>query len=798
MIKTTGKKKSAVATAFFSALAVASVSIPINAEGLEEVIVTAQRRETTLQTTPIAISAYSGAALAEQKVFTVSDLAANVPSFSLTANTPLDVELNIRGITNTRLDSPSADPSVGTFVDGVYMGRTGDLNYDFFDLERIEIIRGPQGVLLGKNVVGGAMSISTAKPKFDSSGALQLSYGNYDARLLNGYYTGAITDTLAGRISIQTRSHDGYAQDIIHTREIDNLTSVQARAQFLYQPKDSDWTVRGIFNYNKDHTNGINVIAVDGGTPSCETSYLKSNCTRPWSNLRRYLGLTDPRKSAPNAVQYKGDLAPTLPFLRRKGFAFTLDLQGEFTAFTFNSLTGYTDGSGDQSYDQTGLGPEVLGWSVSKWTEYQTFVTATKPVGNGSNGLYLFAEPVAEKAEAEQFSQEFRLTSNKTDSSIDWITGIYFKQDTIDKTDHFIGEAFFSGLATLSGEAKWINNGKNQSMAAFGQVGYQFTDNLKLTAGTRYTKDEKKGEVQGLSIATGDRFNPADTKGLTPLGAAYAAGTGYTQAYGKTWSKMTPQVTLDFKPSQDLFLYATVSKGFKGGGFDDTPTNPAQAATPFNPEEATNYEIGIKSTLLDRRLRINADIFKMDYKNLQVTQTNAACLCNLTDNAAKANIKGAEAELEFLVTDNLRWLLAGSYVDGKYEDFLETAINPATGSRLVSSGNRMQRTPKNQVSTGIDYTANFAGWDDALHLSANYSWQSDMPWATDNIAKEKAYGLLDLRAAVKPKDKDWEVGVYGKNINDTLYRVNIIAFFGEEVSQFGAPRTFGIDVNWKF
>ena len=132
--------------------------------------VTAQRRETDLQTTPVAITAYTGEALAENKIFTVSDLAASVPAFSLTALTPLDAELNIRGITNTRLDSPTADPSVGTFVDGVYMGRTGDLNYDFYDLERIEVIRGPQGVLLGKNVVGGALSVITAKPSFEPSG----------------------------------------------------------------------------------------------------------------------------------------------------------------------------------------------------------------------------------------------------------------------------------------------------------------------------------------------------------------------------------------------------------------------------------------------------------------------------------------------------------------------------------------------------------------------------------------------------------------------------------------------------
>ncbi|MFM7708196.1 MAG: TonB-dependent receptor plug domain-containing protein, partial [Gammaproteobacteria bacterium] len=193
-------------------VALAGAAAPSYAQGLEEVVVTAQRRETALQTTPISISAYSGEAIAEAKLFTPADLAASVPGFSLTAGTPLDVELNIRGITNTRLDSPSADPSVGTFIDGIYMGRTGDLNYDFYDLDRVEVIRGPQGVLLGKNVVGGALSVSTARPKFESDGNVTVGYGNYQAKFLSGFVTGALSEAIAGRLSLQIRDRAGFAR----------------------------------------------------------------------------------------------------------------------------------------------------------------------------------------------------------------------------------------------------------------------------------------------------------------------------------------------------------------------------------------------------------------------------------------------------------------------------------------------------------------------------------------------------------------------------------------------------------
>jgi iron complex outermembrane receptor protein len=824
-----GAGSTPVAAAVVAALM--ATSTPSYSQGLEEIVVTAQRRETALQTTPIAISAYGGEALADAKVFSANDLAAAVPAFSLTAGTPLDVELNIRGITNTRLDSPSADPSVGTFVDGIYMGRTGDLNYDFYDLERVEVIRGPQGVLLGKNVVGGALSIMTAKPKFENSGALTLSYGNYGSTLIGGHVTGGMSDAVAGRFSFQYRGRDGFGYDQLHDREVEDLSSLQMRAQFLYDPDDSDWTVRGILGYYKDNTNGVNVVAIEGGTVSCETSYLRTNCTRPWSNLRAYLGITDPRVNVAQSVTYKGDSAPTNQFMRRDGFTVTLDAQRDFDTFVFNSLTGYTSGESGQLYDQTGSGPEALGWSVPRWLDYQAYMNnrygARPAVSN--NGLFLFAQPVAEAVEATQFSQEFRLTSADADSKLDWIVGAYFKKDQIDKTDRFVGENFLGAvipggnnpLSTLSGENKWINNGEIENVSAFASLGWKLTETVKISAGLRHTSDKKSGVVQGIVVETGDRFSPNDPRpnvtieGLcrrpdgsvvspTPASCespnqwVYAEGSGFTTPYSASWNKLTPQVTLDWSPSENTFVYATIAKGFKGGGFDDTPANPAQASTPYNPEEATNFELGFKTTLLDRRMRLNASIFKMDYKNLQVTQTNAACLCNLTDNAASANIQGIEAELELLATEALRISLGGSYVDTEYEDFLETAINPSTGTRLDSSGNRLQRTPESQLSVGVDYTTSLGSWADALKFSLNYNWQSDLFWATDNIAKEPSYGLLDARIQLAPADAAWSVSLWGKNLSDKLYRVNIIPFFGEEVSQFGPPRTYGLDLAWKF
>jgi iron complex outermembrane receptor protein len=810
--------RAVVATLAFAAAAPAAWSQQSTAGGLEEVVVTATRREANLQTIPVAVSAFTGQALADNKLFSVGDLANAVPSFSYTAFTPLDQELNMRGVTNTRLDSPSSDPSVGTFIDGVYMGRTGDYNFDFFDLERIEVIRGPQGVLLGKNVVGGALSVITAPPSQEVSAAATASYGNYDAILVSGHVNGGLTDTLSGRLSFQYRRHDGYAEDVLHNRDLENLDSKQLRGQLLWEPGDG-WRIRGIFDYTDDSTNGHNSVAVESGTPNCETSILSSNCTRPWSNARAYLGLTDPRQGMPNSVQFKGEPIRQ-QYLTRTAYGFTLDVAKDMGFATFNSLTGYRLADSDQLYSQTGMGPEALGWSVPEWFSYMAYIDArygARPQ-TSNQGAFLFEYSQTEKTRAESISQELRLTSND-DGRLDWIVGAYYKHDNVDKDDIFFSENFLGSfannqpiatlLSTASGQSNWYNNGKMDSYAIFGQLGYKFTDALQLTVGLRQTWDKKEGNVRGLAVATGDRFNPNDPRALTqlesvcrtptgdrvnvPFGGqcvapnmwSFAAGEGFQTSYSASWNELTPQATLGWKITEDIYSYLTYSQGFKGGGFDDTPGSVAQANIAYDPETVTNYEFGIKSTFWDRRVRFNADIFYMDYTDLQVVQTNAVCLCNQTDNAASAKIKGIEAELDFMPVESLMLSLSGSYVDAKYDDFIES-------SGLDSSGNRLQRTPDTQISAGIDYRIGM------VDFNVNYSWQSDMFWATDNIAKEPSYGLVDGRIAIGPEDRTWSVAVWAKNLTDELYRVNVIPFFGDEVSQFGPPRTYGIDLTLRY
>ena len=455
------------------------------------IVVTAQRRATDVQDTSAAISAFSGDALAAERILSFEDLAGSVTSLSFTALSPLDQEFNIRGITNTRLDSPSADQSIGIFVDDAYVGRSGLFNFDLYDVGRVEVIRGPQGVLLGRNVVGGAISIYSAEPQFDTNGHMTVSYGNYDEKLVNGHITGAITDTIAGRASFQVRSRDGFNRDILHGQDLDNLDSFQARLQLLFQPSDSDFSAKLVFDYTNDETNGFHTLALNAPGPG----------QGPWSSARDQIGVIlgrplGDRESLPEWPGYKGDASESPQTLEREAWGLNLKLENEFDFATLSSITAYRNGDAFNLYDQTGIGPDN---------------------GFGVISPTLFSFPVNETEDIKQFSQELRLVSAPVDQGLDWIVGAYYQTDKVKKFDKFWAEVPLTVLTTLSGESHWDNRAKNQSYAVFGQLGYRFNDMLRAVVGVRYSHDKKSGTVTGFAIEGGDQFNPTDQVALTHL-----------------------------------------------------------------------------------------------------------------------------------------------------------------------------------------------------------------------------------------------------------------------------------------
>ena len=366
------------------------------------------------------------------------DVATRATSLSFTALTPMDQEFNVRGITNTRLDSPTADQSIGIFVDDVYVGRSGLFNFDLFDIDRVEVVRGPQGVLLGRNVVGGAISIYSATPKEVYGGHLTASYGNYNEKLVNGHITGPISDSVNGRFAFQVRQRDGFNEDVAHDVDLDNVDSVQMRGQLKWQPDGADYSARLIVDYTRDKANGFHSVVVDG--PAAGAG--------PWSTARAQVNLLRPgglsiRQSLPDWNTYKGDAgrqpAEAEPHRLwhhpepRKG------VRGRRDADQHHRLSARV--------------------AASTATIRPASDRATPTI---SSCRCCSAHRCASWSGSNNISQEVRLVSpEKPDSGFDYIIGAYGQRDHVKKDDTISFEIRVPVISTLNGESAWRNNGQD-------------------------------------------------------------------------------------------------------------------------------------------------------------------------------------------------------------------------------------------------------------------------------------------------------------------------------------------------
>jgi iron complex outermembrane receptor protein len=726
----------AMPMAFHTTAVRAEDAVADGAPALEEIVVTAQKREERLQDIPLAVSAVSGEQLAANRVTDLYTLATSVPWVNMTQDSAVSQQLNIRGIVSVKLNDASAEPSVGLFVDEVYIPRMGSAFTDFFDLERIEVIRGPQAVLLGKSVVGGALSIVTAKPSFTTSGSGTVSYGNYDSIMANGYLTGGLTDSIAGRVAFQVRNRSGYNENVLLHRDLDDLQSYQGRAELLFQRPDSDFRALFTLDYGKDDSNGTIRAAIDD--PAIAG-------TAPLGAYRDANGLDD-----------REDMSPQAEYVKRESLGGTLRMDWEgMESATLTSITSYRDSKAEWGYNQIGFDspPSIV----------NTFVFQTE-------------KPTT-------FSQELRLASKSKPTGLDWLVGAYYEHDDIERPYQHIARTN-STLTVFSGHSFYDASATIKTAAAFGQLGYRFENGLKVSAGVRYLKDDKSGRKDVTCI---DDFG--DGACVTPLRGP--TGTHWTVDYGKTWDAVTGQGNIEYKFNDAVLVYASIAQGFKGGGWDFIPPTPVAATIPFDPEHVTNYELGLKSDYFNNRLRVNGAVFEMDYRDLQAQRTDLTCLCLITSNAGSAKVKGIELELNAAATENLTINAAITALDPKYIDYNDKAGH-------VYDGNVMQRTPKTKYNVGLVYSADVGSWQDGIVARVNYTHQSKLYWGPDNVSYEPGYGLVDASVKVQPPSAHWSVTLWGKNLADEQYSQLGLPFLGDLVEVWGPPRTYGADFTYSF
>jgi iron complex outermembrane receptor protein len=523
--------------------------------GLDEIIVTAQKREQDLQDVPIAISAFDAGFLEAAGIGTLDEISMRTPGLTMGRFNAVQPEIFIRGIGSTD-QSAAGDASVGVFVDGVFMGRLGTLDFDFFDLARIEVLRGPQGTLYGKNVVGGAINIVTAPPTEEFEARVEAGLGNFSRRSLRGYVNGGITDGVAGKLTASWLERDGYSTNVTTGNRLSDEDNLTLRGQLLFAPTDmlditlaADWSRDRLAGANR-HCAGEQFVFFPWFAPG--SPFAASPCSpNPYTNELTIDGYQD-----------------------RDLLGLSATLRWDTAAGEVTSITAFRNGEYDILQDFSGSDANLV-------------------IRNAVD-------------EIDQWSQEIRLGDVAMDGRLDWLVGVYGYRADIDRLENndFTGNNVPLGLPPTFFNLFFFQENRTTSYAAFTQGTYALTDALSLTAGVRYTYEKKDSSVR--------------TTGIDPFGSFLVAP--YDVSASESWTAFTPKLALDWRLSDEVMVYASFAEGFKSGGYNGTSPTAEGAVTPFNQEKARNYELGIKTELFDRRVRANLTAFFIDYQDLQVFQ----------------------------------------------------------------------------------------------------------------------------------------------------------------------------------
>jgi len=731
------RKRQTVFTTASLAVIAAALATPAAAQ-VDEIIVTATKREESVQSIPVAVTAFGAEELEKARVFDISDVAARTPSFAFQKADSTEQELIIRGIGTIRLDSASADPSVGLFLDEVYVGRRGTATPPVFDLARAEVLRGPQGTLYGKNVVGGAVNLITARPEDTFSGAGSVSIGNYSAVQSSGHVTGPLTESVSARLAFFQSSRDGWAENVQTGDELEDLDQAALRGSMdIALSERARLELTGDWSYTE--TNGQSRFPVDD--PNV-----------PGTGTVRGFGFTGTDVRTSN---HPFDL-----FEKTRTHGLTAQLEYDFEGATLTWLSAMRYGKASDRFAQAGVTspPSFTDSVVGQYEEYTGY------------------------------TQELRLTST-TAGRFSWIGGLYYYHENTEREDTNSADSFaFSGPGTLGdildGTYRYEQRAGVDNFAVFGEAGYAVTETVTLTAGVRYTVDRKELENRVNCLEFG---GPGGILCAAPLGPA---SDQFDIATNESWSELTPKFAAEWQANENIFVYASATRGFKGGGWQGKPSNEAAALVSYDPEVAWTYEAGIKSDLADGKLRLNGSVFHTDFSDLQVEVLDDTGLTLIVDNAADAVISGVELEAFFSPTEQLNLFATASYLDTEYENFIDSS-----GADL--SGNQINRTPETSYTVGFDFEQP-VGNGYQINARGVYSWQDEFFWLPENINKEEAYGLLNGRIGFGPEDAKWEIAVWGKNITDETYRLGVIPFIGDVFSRFGAPQTYGVELSARF
>lgn len=706
-----------------SALPAAAQEAPADEQAatLDEVVVTARRREERLQDVPVAVTALSAQALENLQASDIGDLEAAVPNLTLHEGDASNAVVYLRGV--GQIDSLAfADPGVGVYVDDVYLGRAQGAFLSVYDVARIEVLRGPQGTLYGRNTIGGAVKFVSTPLDDLWSGRAEASIGDYglvETRLsLGGGLNG--DGTLLGKAAVSTSRRDGYSDNAFTGFDDGDKDQIAGRVSLEYRPS-ADLSVR---------------LNLDASRDRPQTSRTPARATG-------VLGLYPDTRADPFKVDADFN---DLNRLDTFGAAVTAD------------------------------------WSLSDAVSLKS-ITAWRSMDYASH-LDLDATPLAVfgvyvDENQHQFSQELQLSW--TGDRMNAVAGLFY----FDESDLTYSGLLGPVINLVTGS---LNDQRNRSYAAYGQGTWEITDRLSLTAGLRYTSEDKD------FTRTQTFYGP-----LTEPPARDAPGLLVTDIdTGASWDSWSPKAGVDFKISDDVMAYASVSRGFKSGGFDGRANDGAGAA-PYDPETLWAYEAGIKSSLLDRRLTANLAVFHNDYTDLQLSSFSAdgaGGFVALFTNAGAATIRGVELELAARPFDGLTLNATMGYLDARYDDYA------GPGGVDISDQRELVNAPEWSARLGGVYVTDL-GQAGSLTFGADAAYRSKV-YSTVSSSETLAQGahtLVDAFVRWSDADDRLFAQIGGKNLTDERHieqGFDLSDSLGYQLAYFGAPRTVRLTVGFSF
>ncbi len=756
---------------------VAAAETAADAAESDAIVVTARRVQENVQDVPIPISVISGAQLEESGSFNVNRLKEQAPTVQFYSSNPRNSAITVRGLgAPFGLTNDGIEPGVGLYIDGVFVARPAAATLDFIDVQQIEILRGPQGTLYGKNTTAGAINVTTRRPSFTPQTQFEASLGDYGFSQFKGSITGPITETLAARLSFSATNRDGFLYNVVTQDDLNDLNNIGVRGQLLFAPRE-----------------GLNVVFAADYTRQRPEGY----------------------------AQVVAGVAPTQRAANRQYAQIAADLG--YTPPSWNPFDRVTDvDSPHRSYQDVGGAALTVEWDVGPGT--LTSITAWRFWDwDPSNDRDFLGLPIttvsANPSEQRQWTQELRYAGDLT-PSIGFVVGAFAFRQTIDSDGlqeqgaaaaRFLltpsANAATPGLLDGYGQTSDIAS-EHVSGAIFGQLEWRINDRLRLLPGLRFNYDEKEVDYQSAIYGGLQTTDPA----LIALQRSILAPQSYAAQVDDT--NLSGQLTIAYALAPNYNLYATYATSFKsvglnlGGLPNDSTGQPALSAATVAPEEVRHIEVGIKTQPFPG-LTLNLSAFETVIEDYQAQVVNASVgvLRGYLANADEVRVTGVELDASWRINANF-WLYGAlAYTDGRYESFTDAPppLEATGGPQVVDiSGQRLPGISEWAGSLGGEYQApgQFLGREGAYFVALDTSFRTAFSSRAPSSAylNVDGYSLINGRIGFRAGD-GWDVYLWGRNLTDEDYFEFLSAAPGGSglfVGYVGDPRTWGITLRGSF